>query len=271
MTMLARLGVAAVVVKRDKGKWSEGVRRERGRAMGRCDVKGEGLHRHVVAELHYHRRVVAFIIPSLSPSLVLRRGQTKLEEREDIAGSPAEQGGKPPPPSTDVAEPYTSHHLGFLEQCDISHQTEFGFFGVIVEKLTDKSPLLPLYKTVHEIFTSYDSQFNSFQVIGSFSSLENLSPSFFHSIPKSSVVVVGVAVAEEHCQAERGTRLWWLVSMVLSLRPEEFHEFSCYCCCHWAISPSQKALATAALFWSPGNGAVTALVVVVVVVVVVVR
>ncbi|KAL4386605.1 hypothetical protein GQ457_09G015790 [Hibiscus cannabinus] len=46
-----------------------------------------------------------------------------------------------------------------------------------VEKLTDKSPLLPLYRTVHEIFTSYGSSFNSFEVIGSFSSFENLLPS----------------------------------------------------------------------------------------------
>lgn len=56
-------------------------------------------------------------------------------------------------------------------------KAEFGFLGVIVEKLTDKSPLLPLYRTVHEIFTSYGSSFNSFEVIGSFSSFENLFPS----------------------------------------------------------------------------------------------
>lgn len=56
-------------------------------------------------------------------------------------------------------------------------KAEFGFLGVIVEKLTDKSPLLPLYRTVHEIFTSYGSSFNSFEVIGSFSSFENLLPS----------------------------------------------------------------------------------------------
>ena len=56
-------------------------------------------------------------------------------------------------------------------------KAEFGFFGVIVEKLTDKSPLLSLYRTVHEIFTSYGSSFNSFEVIGSFSSFENLLPS----------------------------------------------------------------------------------------------
>ena len=55
-------------------------------------------------------------------------------------------------------------------------KAEFGFLGVIVEKLTDKSPLLPLYRTVHEIFTSYGSSFNSFEVIGSFSSFENLLP-----------------------------------------------------------------------------------------------
>ena len=56
-------------------------------------------------------------------------------------------------------------------------KAEFGFLGVIVEKLTDKSPLLPLYRTVHEIFTSYGSSFNSFEVIGSFSSFDNLLPS----------------------------------------------------------------------------------------------
>ena len=56
-------------------------------------------------------------------------------------------------------------------------KAEFGFLGVIVEKLTDKSPLLPLYRTVHEIFISYGSSFNSFEVIGSFSSFENLFPS----------------------------------------------------------------------------------------------
>ena len=50
-------------------------------------------------------------------------------------------------------------------------KAEFGFLGVIVEKLTDKSPLLPLYRTVHEIFTAYGSSFNSFEVVGSFSSL----------------------------------------------------------------------------------------------------
>lgn len=55
-------------------------------------------------------------------------------------------------------------------------KAEFGFLGVIVEKLTDKSPLLSLYRTVHEIFTSYGSSFNSFEVIGSFSSFENLLP-----------------------------------------------------------------------------------------------
>ena len=52
-------------------------------------------------------------------------------------------------------------------------KAEFGFFGVIVEKLTDKSPLLSLYRTVHEIFTSYGSSFNSFEFIGSFSAFEN--------------------------------------------------------------------------------------------------
>ena len=53
-------------------------------------------------------------------------------------------------------------------------KAKFSFLGVIVEKLIDKSSLLPLYRTVHEIFISYDSSFNSFEVIGSFSSFENL-------------------------------------------------------------------------------------------------
>ena len=49
----------------------------------------------------------------------------------------------------------------------ILRKAKFGFLGVIVEKLTDKSLLLSLYKTAHEIFTSYGSSFNSFEVIGS--------------------------------------------------------------------------------------------------------
>jgi hypothetical protein len=43
---------------------------------------------------------------------------------------------------------------------------EFGFLGVTVDKLTNKSPLLPLYRTVHEIFSSYGSSFNSFEAVG---------------------------------------------------------------------------------------------------------
>ena len=53
-------------------------------------------------------------------------------------------------------------------------KAEFGFLRVIVEKLTDKSPLLSLYLTVYEIFTLYNFSFNSFKIIGSFSSFENL-------------------------------------------------------------------------------------------------
>ncbi|KAL4387675.1 hypothetical protein GQ457_09G015890 [Hibiscus cannabinus] len=66
---------------------------------------------------------------------------------------------------------------GSSNLCVYIDPAEFGFLGVIVEKLTDKSHLLPLYRTVHEIFTSYGSSFNSFEVIGSFSSFENLLPS----------------------------------------------------------------------------------------------
>lgn len=36
-------------------------------------------------------------------------------------------------------------------------RAEFGFFGVVVLKLTNKLPKLSLYKTVHETFTSYGS------------------------------------------------------------------------------------------------------------------
>ncbi|KAG2692247.1 hypothetical protein I3760_08G043700 [Carya illinoinensis] len=39
-------------------------------------------------------------------------------------------------------------------------KVEFDFLEVIVEKLKDKLPLLPLYRTVYEIFTSYDSSYN---------------------------------------------------------------------------------------------------------------
>ncbi len=40
-------------------------------------------------------------------------------------------------------------------------RAEFGFFGVVVTKLTKKLPLMSLYKTVHEIFTSYGFSFKS--------------------------------------------------------------------------------------------------------------
>ena len=43
-------------------------------------------------------------------------------------------------------------------------KAEFGFLGVIVEKLTDKFSSLSLYKTVHEICTSYGFSFNFFFV-----------------------------------------------------------------------------------------------------------
>ena len=38
-------------------------------------------------------------------------------------------------------------------------KAEFGFFGVVVKKLTKKLPLMLLYKTVHEIFISYGFSF----------------------------------------------------------------------------------------------------------------
>ena len=50
------------------------------------------------------------------------------------------------------------------------HKVEFGVLGVIVEKLIYELPLLPLYGIVHEIFTSYESTFNSFEAIGSLKS-----------------------------------------------------------------------------------------------------
>ena len=66
-------------------------------------------------------------------------------------------------------------------------KVEFGFLEVIVEKLTDKSHLPPLYKIVHEIFTSYEFLFNSFEVIGSFSLFENLLP---FSTPSRRVYII---------------------------------------------------------------------------------
>ena len=62
-------------------------------------------------------------------------------------------------------------------------KAELGFLGLIVEKSTDKSPLLSLYRTVHEIFTSYGSSFNSFEGI---LFLVRESPPFFHSVPKTN-------------------------------------------------------------------------------------
>jgi hypothetical protein len=59
-------------------------------------------------------------------------------------------------------------------------KAELGFLGLIVEKLTDKSPWLSLYRTVHEICTSYGSSFNSFEVIRSFSSFEVLSITYLY-------------------------------------------------------------------------------------------
>lgn len=67
-------------------------------------------------------------------------------------------------------------------------KAEFGFLGVVVEKLTDKLPLLSLYKTVHEIFTSYGFSFDSFEVeeIGFFSLFENLHILFLDYVPRSN-------------------------------------------------------------------------------------
>ena len=57
------------------------------------------------------------------------------------------------------------------------------FWEAMVEKLIDKSTLLPVYGIVHEILTSYMSSFNSFEVIRSFSSFMRISS--FHSISKN--------------------------------------------------------------------------------------
>jgi hypothetical protein len=43
-------------------------------------------------------------------------------------------------------------------------KAKFHFLGVIVEKLTDKLSSLSLYKTIHEICTSYGFSFNFFEV-----------------------------------------------------------------------------------------------------------
>jgi hypothetical protein len=57
-----------------------------------------------------------------------------------------------------ISNPEVNHTLATLRKA------EFGFLGVIVEKLTDKLSSLSLYKTVHEIFTSYGFSFNFFEV-----------------------------------------------------------------------------------------------------------
>ncbi|PVH38366.1 hypothetical protein PAHAL_5G244100 [Panicum hallii] len=62
-------------------------------------------------------------------------------------------------------------------------KAELGFLGLIVEKSTYKSFLLSLYRTVHEIFTSYGSSFNYFEGI---LFLVRESPPFFHSVPKTN-------------------------------------------------------------------------------------
>lgn len=48
-----------------------------------------------------------------------------------------------------ISNPKVKHILSTL------HKAKFGFKGMIMEKLTDQSPLLPLYKTVHEILAQY--------------------------------------------------------------------------------------------------------------------
>ena len=63
-----------------------------------------------------------------------------------------------------ILNPEVNHTLATL--C----KAEFGFLGVKVEKLIDKSPLLPLYRTAHENFISYSSSFNSFEVSKHYSS-----------------------------------------------------------------------------------------------------
>ena len=68
-------------------------------------------------------------------------------------------------------------------------KAEFGFLGVIVEKLTDKFSSLSLYKTVHEICTSYGFSFNSFEVGWIYyfrCSRIFIFPSFMHYVSKSN-------------------------------------------------------------------------------------
>lgn len=65
-------------------------------------------------------------------------------------------------------------------------KAEFGFFGVIVEKLTDKFSSLSLYKTVHEICTSYGFSFNFSRLDYFRCSRIFIFPSFMHCVSKSN-------------------------------------------------------------------------------------
>ncbi|MED6187816.1 hypothetical protein PIB30_080067, partial [Stylosanthes scabra] len=59
-----------------------------------------------VREFHHHR-CRCHLRHSVAVAVTgLRRGETKSEKREGIASSPAEQKGKPPPPSIDVVVPW---------------------------------------------------------------------------------------------------------------------------------------------------------------------
>ena len=57
-----------------------------------------------------------------------------------------------------ISKPEVNRTLATLRK------VEFSFLGVIVEKLTDKFSSMSLYKTVHEICTSYGFSFNFFFV-----------------------------------------------------------------------------------------------------------
>lgn len=85
----------------------------------------------------------------------------------------------------------------------------------MVEKLTDKSPLLPLYRTVHEIFTSYGSSFNYFEVIGSVSKFgSRISPP--SSIPFRKVTRTNSVTFS--CSN-------WTLSLFIILKEEDFYFF----------------------------------------------
>ncbi|XVE87593.1 hypothetical protein DITRI_Ditri19aG0000500 [Diplodiscus trichospermus] len=75
-------------------------------------------------------------------------------------------------PTSDMNEGYEVREA-LRAQMEVQSKLHLQVEVIFVSSVT----YLPLYRTVHEIFTSCGCSFNSFEVIGCFSSFENLLPS----------------------------------------------------------------------------------------------